>query len=255
MRKSLICCMPQENPSQKKEETSARETNSTRIEEIRTIPLIGIRSIRRRLYRLLGKGIILLGVGGISGGIGGELTQNAYRQWSGYSPDQQEINASEKSNGKKNETHTKKQDSDEEKDKLDDETRQSKSEMAEKEIENDADEKPSKKRFWHAYREMKSMYNKMLAAGDDAAFGTPFVLLFLSTIILANKLIKLNKSLFKEIDADDLQENVTIIERKLNEIVSRMNTQGKTTALTPQTKKEILELFKQFEQVKKSMDV
>jgi len=226
-------------------QTSAESTN--RPEEIEPLKIEAINGVRATVKSVLSRQIpIIIVAGAVGVGVGG-IAQDKYRDFTGYDPDKmqdEEIDEDEKQK---------------EEDKP--EGLMAKALQKLKDAKDWTADKISQtaivKKYKESVQELKDMYQKMLEIGDKVAFWLPFLLTFLATIILANKAIKIKKSLTERADPV-VERNMQAMEKKLNELIKRVNVVSKQNFVTAEQQVEVMfemqQLMRTFEAQKPAVE-
>ncbi len=196
---------------------------SEKLEPIEPLRLRAVNSIREKVKSTLTRLSLLTVLGGVVGGVVGDQAQDFYRDKTGYNPSA--ITALE------NPESTEEIPSG--RPKKDSEEVVSWRERAQRALENakkwtgkKAESLAEKSELFQeakaAQMELRQAYNNLLEFGDKTAFWLPFLMTFLATTMLTNKLIKVKKDLFEDTDPI-VAKNLEAIERKINELIDRAN--------------------------------
>lgn len=210
-------------------QTSAENTD--RPQEIGSLRIETINGVRATVKSALGRQIPVLLVAGAVGIGAGGIAQDKYRDFTGYDPNkvqEEEINEDERQ---------------EEEDKEKPKGLAAKALQKLKDAKDWTADKISQtaivKKYKESVQELKDMYQKMLEMGDKVAFWLPFLLTFLATVILANKAIGIKKSLTERADPV-VERNMQAMEKKLNELIERVNVVSNQNFITAEQQIEVM---------------
>ncbi|MBI5422028.1 hypothetical protein HZA44_02755 [Candidatus Peregrinibacteria bacterium] len=198
-----------------------------KFQPIERVELEKVNGLRRRLKELLKQAAVIGGISLASGGAVGTVSQSKYRDWMGYHPDQTEMA---------------KPDAPKEAPKVQEEKeaegyleKAKKSLAAAKKIVGEkisdlTESSETVQQYRQTRKELAEIKKKFLEVGDKTAFWLPFILTFLASTLLANKIVQVKKLLSERVDPV-VERNMTVIESKLNELVDRVNAmQSKPSA-------------------------
>lgn len=95
-------------------------------------------------------------------------------------------------------------------------------EWSKNKIDNMKDRSKLIKRYRETKQEMKNAYNSLLKAVDKGVYWGPFMILFLATMLLTNKILRTKKNLTETVDPQ-VEKNMQDLEMKVNELVDAIN--------------------------------
>jgi len=209
---------PSENDDQQKEVLVSTE-------KVEPLKLEAINGFRARMKRILKKwgGIAVLS--SVIGGYAGHKVQESYRGATGYNPNKPVPTAT--TPAKEKPIPTAGGDPDKPKRWRDRAKRWLKKakEYAHKKFNNAKERSKLVKKYQEAKNELKKAYNGLLEFGDKTAFWGPFLMMFLATVILSNKVIEVKKRLTQNVDPA-VEASLKSIEVKLNELIAAHNAGG-----------------------------
>lgn len=186
---------------------------------IEKVELEKVNGLRRRLKELLRHVAVIGGIGLASGGVAGEVGQSKYRNWMDYDPDRVEVAKADQPEGALKPQEAKGEEGYLKKAKK---TLASAKKIVGEKISDLTEGSETIQQYRQARQELAEVKKKFLEMGDKTAFWLPFILTFLASTLLANKILQVKKSLFEPVDPV-VERNMAVIESKLNELVDRMN--------------------------------
>lgn len=190
------------------------------------VELEKVNGLRRRLKELLRHVAVIGGIGLASGGVAGEVGQSKYRDWMDYHPDQVENVKADPLKEAPKPPEEKEAEGYLEKAKK---TLASAKKIVGEKISDLTESSQTVQQYRQTRKELAEIKKKFLEVGDKTAFWLPFILTFLASALLANKILQVKKSLSERVDPV-VERNMSTIESKLNELVDRVNAMKNTSA-------------------------
>lgn len=186
---------------------------------IEKVELEKVNGLRRRLKELLRRAAVIGGIGLASGGVAGEMGQSKYRDWMDYDPDRVEVAKADQPKEMPKNQEAKVEEGYLEKAKK---TLASAKKIVGEKISDLTESSETVQQYRQTRKELAEIKKKFLEVGDKTAFWLPFILTFLASTLLANKILQVKKSLSERVDPV-VERNMAAIESKLNELVDRVN--------------------------------
>lgn len=215
------------------------KTDAGRIEKINPLKIEAVNGFRAKIKNIFTNAGVSVLIGGLTGSVAGSVIQHKYRDWTSYNPNEQKQGEIiDKDREQKNEE-------DEEAGNLLAKARQKLQKAREWSVDK-INQTAIVSEYKDTVQELKDMYRKLLEAGDKISFWLPFLITFLTTIILANKIIKLKKSLTEKVDPA-VERNMRLMEAKINELIERANQNSISIQEQMAIKEAMLELMRNFE--------
>jgi hypothetical protein len=220
-----------------------------RPKEITPLKVEIINGVRTRVKAILKKWGALVLAGGILGGTAGGVAQSKYRDLTGYDPDK--AAAAEAGDNEEQKQKEEEQKTEEQKEAM---TLLEKARERLRKAKDMAVDKVNQTKVVKDYKkavdEVKETYSTMMKVGDKASFWLPFLLMFLATVYLGNKAIKIKKSLTQRADPV-IDKNMKAMEKKINELIKAVNEISNKSFVSAEEamkmQDEIKKLYEKFE--------
>lgn len=196
---------------------------------VKLIRINGVEGMKRRVFRLISKLLVIGGISGISGALGGHLAQNYERAVTGYHPNK--IIESER---KTKEIQTQQN------------TNESGFFSKALDVVTGAETITSLTESTQTYQELKLQYLTLLKLIDQSTYWTAFLLTFYAMAMILTKIDALRRKELTPMD-EDIAENFKRIESVMNAIGKEMTNLQQGT-LTKEATWELIEKAKQAQQ-------
>jgi hypothetical protein len=199
---------------------------------IEKLKLEKVNGFRRRMKELFRKIILIGGIGLASGGVAGKMGQDKFRGWMDYDPARVEEVKAETPKApveKEPQGYYEKAKR----------TLAAAKRIVGEKISDVTEHSETVQQYRQMRKELAEIKKKFLEAGDKTAFWLPFLLTFLATVMVANKILQVKKSLSESVDPA-VERNMARIESKLNELVDRVNGMQEEPVLSPAEQAKLL---------------
>ncbi len=214
-----------ESPQDNNADKSDKKEIVASVEKIEPLKLGAINGFRVRLKRLLKKWGGIAALSTVVGGYAGHSVQENYRETTGYNPNKPVPAAV---TPKDKEPITPKPEKGDKPKRLRDRARswlKKAKEYAGKKFDNAKERSKLVKKYKETKQGLKKTYDGMLEFGDKSAFWGPFLIMFLATLILTNKMVEIKKGLTQNVDPA-VETSLKSIASKVNELITAHNAGG-----------------------------